>query len=566
MDYIILALALALVVALLMLKEYLNNKKYRQGMLEQLYEKYGQPSERAYKAEELSHIKFYYQKHEKEHQIDDITWNDLNMDRIYQQMNTSCSAAGDEYLYYCLRTPEYDTGKLQQWEQQITYFMEHEKERQAVQKELFALGRSGKYSIYEYLDNLELLGERSCGKYLFFDLLFLVSIGIMFLSLPLGVVLFIAVACHNLVGYYKEHKMVEPYVTSFYYVQRVLECVEQILKIPLTEHEKEQQSMQECYKKLKGFMRNSYLVIAAQRSTGNPLEILMDYLRMLFYLDLIQFNRTLASLRAHIGEVDEMITLLGKMETAIVIGSYRASLHNGWCVPDLTEDGGKDKQQLVLQDAYHPLLDNPVSNSIMVSGGVLLTGSNASGKSTFLRTMGICALLAQTVHTVPAKEYAAPIFRIYSSMALKDDIIRGDSYYMVEIKSIKRILDKAKKAEQENCKVLCFVDEVLRGTNTVERIAASTQILRTLERSNVICFAATHDVELTKLLQDGYENYHFEERIEQDDIFFPYQILAGPATSRNAIALLNLLGYDKEIVTKAEEMAENFLKEGAWRK
>ena len=82
----------------------------------------------------------------------------------------------------------------------------------------------------------------------------------------------------------------------------------------------------------------------------------------------------------------------------------------------------------------------------------------------------------------------------------------------------------------------------------------------------MLSFAATHDIELSYILDSSYENYHFEERIEQDDIFFPYQILAGPATSRNAIALLNLLGYDKEIVTKAEEMAENFLKEGAWRK
>ena len=292
----------------------------------------------------------------------------------------------------------------------------------------------------------------------------------------------------------------------------------------------------------------------------------MDYLRMLFYLDLIQFNRTLASLRAHIGEVDEMITLLGKMETAIVIGSYRASLHNGWCVPDLTEDGGKDKQQLVLQDAYHPLLDNPVSNSIMVSGGVLLTGSNASGKSTFLRTMGICALLAQTVHTVPAKEYAAPIFRIYSSMALKDDIISGDSYYMVEIKSIKRILDKTKKAEQENCKVLCFVDEVLRGTNTVERIAASSEILESMEREDILCFAATHDIELTHILENGYDNYHFEEEVRDNDVLFNYRLFKGRAVSRNAIKLLGVMGYDPKLIEKAQDMADHFLATGEWKR
>ena len=147
-------------------------------------------------------------------------------------------------------------------------------------------------------------------------------------------------------------------------------------------------------------------------------------------------------------------------------------------------------------------------------------------------------------------------------MSLKDDLTGGDSYYMVEIKSIKRILDQA--ARKDARPVLCFVDEVLRGTNTVERIAASTQIMKMLARRHTLCFAATHDVELTKLLASEYENYHFEEKIEEDDIFFPYLLVKGPAVSRNAIALLKMLGYDESIIEEAEAMAERFLKSGSW--
>ena len=90
------------------------------------------------------------------------------------------------------------------------------------------------------------------------------------------------------------------------------------------------------------------------------------------------------------------------------------------------------------------------------------------------------ALLAQTVHTCAAVSYEAPFYRIYSSMSLRDDLAGGDSYYMVEIKSIKRILDQVERAGERP--VLCFVDEVLRGTNTVERIAASTQIMKNWRR------------------------------------------------------------------------------------
>ena len=136
---------------------------------------------------------------------------------------------------------------------------------------------------------------------------------------------------------------------------------------------------------------------------------------------------------------------------------------------------------------------------------------------------------------------------------------------MVEIKSVKRILDQVKQAEKDQCYVLCFVDEVLRGTNTVERIAASTQIMRMLSGNHAMCFAATHDVELTKLLGQVYDNYHFEERIEEDDIFFPYKLLKGPATTRNAIALLKMLDYDERIIAEAETMAEEFLANGNWQ-
>ncbi len=231
-------------------------------------------------------------------------------------------------------------------------------------------------------------------------------------------------------------------------------------------------------------------------------------------------------------------------------------------MPDLHFDDRRDTF-LQVEELYHPLLKDPVKNSVKVTRGMLLTGSNASGKSTFLRAVATAGVLSQTIHTCPASRYEAPVFRIYSSMALKDDLTGGDSYYMVEIKSIKRILDQVMKDDARP--VLCFVDEVLRGTNTVERIAASTQIMKMLSRRRTLCFAATHDVELTKLLETEYDNYHFEEKIEEEDIFFPYLLVKGPATSRNAIALLKMLGYDRGIIEEAEAMAERFLESGRWR-
>ena len=191
-----------------------------------------------------------------------------------------------------------------------------------------------------------------------------------------------------------------------------------------------------------------------------------------------------------------------------------------------------------------------------------LMGENGAGKSTFLKTIAINALLSQTIYTSTSKEYNAPFYRIYSSMALRDDLNAQNSYYIVEIKSLKRILDAVDKDDKRP--VLCFVDEVLRGTNTVERIAASSEILKSLRYKNVLVFAATHDIELTYLLEKYYDNYHFQEKVTDDEVIFDFKLYSGPATTRNAIKLLKTIGYNSDIINAAENSARYFLENGKW--
>jgi DNA mismatch repair ATPase MutS len=170
------------------------------------------------------------------------------------------------------------------------------------------------------------------------------------------------------------------------------------------------------------------------------------------------------------------------------------------------------------------------------------------------------AIFAQTIGTVCAKDYVTCPFQIYSSMSLRDHLNQAESYYITEVKALKRILEH----KNEDLPLLCFVDEVLRGTNTVERIAASASILQALAEGNGLCFAATHDIELTYLLEGICENYYFQEKISKSDIMFDYQLHKGRAKSRNAIQLLEILGYDKKITTKASQMATRFLESGNW--
>ena len=559
MEYVVFAWVIFGVIVLIMLKGFLDERKKKKKFILWLKNHYGElPKREEYREEEFRKIARYYQAHEKDgFHIDDITWNDLNMDEIFKRMNYTYSAAGEEYLYYLLRTPMQEEASAGKLEEQINYFMQHKEERVEYQTAFAGIGKTGKYSIYDYLDYLDLLGEKSNGKHHLGNLAILLSIGAMYFSVQYGILLLVVVVAHNIVSYFKDKNEIDPYITSFGYILRLIKNVEKIGKIPAEAFGEERESLEKCRKSLGQFKTGASIVMSPARmsASGNPLEILLDYVRMVFHLDLIKFNQMLLEVRKNKDVIDRMLTIIGYMETVIAIGAFRTSMES-YCIPRFDRSRGMKAENI-----YHPLLQNPVKNSILTEKGVLITGSNASGKSTFLKTVAINAILAQTIHTCMADSYSASLYRIMSSMALRDDLAGGDSYYIVEIKSLKRILNRL---EEEGNPVLCFVDEVLRGTNTVERIAASTQILKSLSKASVLCFAATHDIELTHLLKKYYNNYHFEEEIVDNDVVFHYQLMRGRAVTRNAIKLLGVMGYDEEIIKEAEGLAEGFLEKGSW--
>ena len=249
---------------------------------------------------------------------------------------------------------------------------------------------------------------------------------------------------------------------------------------------------------------------------------------------------------------------LGQIDAAIAVASFRKSLGR-YAVPEL--DFTAEKPCIRIDGMVHPLLSKAVPNDLHTYGPILITGSNASGKSTYLKTAVISMLLAQSICTVTAESCRASVFRMYSSMALSDDLLAGESYYIVETRSLKRILDAL-----DSCPpVLCAIDEVLRGTNTVERIAASSTILEEIADRGGMCLAATHDIELCGLLEDRYGLYHFEEQVGLTEMLFDYRIRQGKAVSRNAINLLKLMGFEQSIVEEAHLRASGYMENGVWK-
>lgn len=504
--------------------------------------------------------------------LDDITWNDLDMDAVFRRLNYSRCSAGAEKLYLMLRYPVIEREIVRERNALADCMGDLTALRERLSYALCEIGFTGKYALEDYLDYLENLGQRNNFKHILMDCLYVPAIAFLFWEPAFGVLVLFLTILVNVVAYYREKGEVNPYLVSFAYILRMIRGAEKIADILQKAHRsgiftakdaaaeiftKYQDILQKDIKALGHFKSFSQLAMSMSNPMGGsgPLDMLLDYLKMAFHLDLMKFNQMLKVIREKDAVIREMVSVIGMLDACISIAYLRASLES-FCRPEEDRDSG-----LIAEQMYHLLLTKPVKNSIDTQKGVLITGSNASGKSTFLKTVALGAVLAQTIYTVPAKRWSAPFYQIMSSMALRDNLSEGDSYFMVEIKALKRILDTCGGKTQ----TLCFVDEVLRGTNTVERIAASGKILQSLAGKNVLCFAATHDIELTYLLEMDYENYHFEETIENGDISFNYLLKQGRAQSRNAIRLLEVMGYDEKVIREAEALAERFLETGEWK-
>ncbi len=552
-SYMIIGLVIAFIVVAFLLG--LRDKfMARRVLLDKLKRGYGQEPKKQYKSDDMDHVGGFYKNHPHGFQIDDTTWNDLNMDGVYKRLNYCLSAAGEEYLYYMLRTPRQEDD-FAAFEEQVEYLMDNHEDRRNIQLIFSKIGSNSRYSIYDYMNYLENVKNVGNGVHFIF-LALLVAFGVLsFFSFGIGFAGLMIVMVAQIVSYFRIKSDIDPYLVTYGYIMRVVSSVDKFSAVKQDVFKKDMEELKEIAADFSAFKRGAGLLLSAS-NTGNPLDLLMDYFKMVTHIDLIKFNQMYRVIMDKRDKLDKILAITGRLEAEISVACFRASFKDKYVIPEFTEKGYQAKELI------HPLIDQAVPNDISARKGVLLTGSNASGKSTFLKTCAINTILAQSVHTVLGSEYKAPLYRIYSSMALKDDIFEGDSYYIVEIKSIKRILDAT--AEAGN-KVLCFVDEVLRGTNTIERIAASTQILKKLAHEKVECFAATHDIELTSLLKDEYEIYHFEGDVTDNDVRFDYKLKDGPATTRNAIKLLGVLGYEASIVKDAQSMADEFLETGNWK-
>ena len=161
--------------------------------------------------------------------------------------------------------------------------------------------------------------------------------------------------------------------------------------------------------------------------------------------------------------------------------------------------------------------------------------------------------MAQTVNTCFAKDFRLSQSRLFSAIRITDDLLNDKSYYFEEVLTIKQMIIESLSGTNN----VFFLDEIFKGTNTIERIAAGKAVLSYLSKSaHNIVFVSTHDIELADLLNNDYDLYHFTEVIQEEQIHFDYKLKRGNLATKNAIRILEINNYPKEIVDDAKITAQ----------
>ncbi|SCY40718.1 MutS domain V [Lachnospiraceae bacterium XBB2008] len=569
MEALIFVLILLGIIVLIMFLQFINSRRDDKLYLLKLRKEFGNNHRSSYDHDLPASADAYFRRHATDRSLDDITWSDLSLDSIYSCIDTTESEAGHQVLYHMLRTPLFDTELIASRRRAIDHFRTHDELREKVQIVLHHVGSSGKSSIYDLLDDMKGLEEKSFTPYYVRIAALILSIVSMFFLKGFGVVIFLAVLISNLYVYYRDRAKILPYMKVYLYILKTIDAGEAIVRAfssgDMTDPELDRLSsgIKDLLVRLKSIKRKSSFSLSSEMG-NNPFLVLLSIAGVFVYADIIRFWNLKRSILDRSEDIDELIFRSGSIDAYISMAGYVQSISRRCCESTFTEEDRIDAEGIV-----HPLIEDPVPNTISADRSILLTGANASGKSTFLKSMALGAIYAQTIGYVCADRYAAPLCAVSSAMSVRDDIESGDSYYMVEIKAVKRIIDRYCDEDiYAGCGhvlKLCFVDELLSGTNTEERIAACTQILKGMAASGVMVMAATHDMELTELLKNDYDNYHFEEDLSEGDVRFSYKIMSGGATSRNAIRLLSSLGFDEGMVQRAEMMVRLHKAEGVWK-
>lgn len=478
------------------------------------------------------------------HEINEQTISDIDFHQLFAFIDRTISKIGQQFLFQKLKSPEKNIARLKDLDDRAVFFNDNAGIRENVQVVLSNLNHDDAYTI------ALLINQRFPSKPSWYNWL-IVDVVVLILAIVIGFInpnfflltLFIMVYNATYLNYWnKKHILV--FTKSLSQLNVLINISKKLVKekIPF-----DNDLITKKIPVFKQLQRKIAILFINNNKNGADISqipiYLFEMIKGIFLVDIFTIFNLLKSLENNRETISDVFEYVGSIDMAISLTALRSN-STDTCKPTFTADGKK----LSVKNIVHPLIKNCEPNSIEVADkSVLITGSNMSGKTTFLRTIAINALLAQTIFTVFAEQYEAPFLTLYSSIRIDDDLFTSKSYYLEEVTAMGNLVAAAKGEDQH----LFVMDEVFKGTNTVERIAAAKAILTYLNREKNIVFVSTHDIELADLLVNEFDLYHFTETIAEEQLIFDHKLKQGSHKTKNAIRILQMHNYPAQIIDEA---------------
>jgi len=478
----------------------------------------------------------YFDLQRERHCVDDKTWTDLELPGLFRQMDTTVTGVGRQYLYRLMRTYDFDVDALAR-----RYTAYHVLGTEAPLREQLQLALTGLES-----DSAAYIADALFGAPPFilnrshllytWALCCLISIVAVahFGLWPLAVTLTV-----NATVLYKLSPRLRRDTETLINARRLLAVADRLGSVGPHSAIPQLAELQ-AQRRKRARLRRDLRWLALSADEKSPLAGIWLAADWLCLARVVAYDRAARRFTRSRKEWASTFEIVGYLDAAIAVANFlqRVPIH---CQPSVS-----DEATLAIADGYHPLIAHPTVNSLTLEHrSALVTGSNLAGKTTFVKMVAINLILGHTLGICLASSATLPRSGVMALIRGDQSVVSGKSHYAAEAAAIGEFVQRASTGE---CRIF-IIDEPFSGTNTIERIAVVKAVLDAMS-AHAQVLATTHDVELQHMLRERFDFFYFREDPEVEG-FFDFKVRTGVSTERNAIRVLQRMGFPPEIVSTA---------------
>jgi len=467
--------------------------------------------------------------------IIDITgWNDLEMDKVFEYIDRTYSKTGEQYLYNLLHIrPSENESKI--LKQKVNYYANN---FDNLLKNAFILkkyNRKAAYSLYNFLFAKQYF---KMPKWTILLSLLALVFGILSIIFKSLFIYFVFIGVINTVLHYYFKQKINTYHSYFINIKYFHNVYLNLIKFD-NESNVVSRTDKKNLQKIAKICSYLNMNIDFANELTSIVYYLFEIIKGLFLIDVILFNSTMRLINKYIYSLQNVYNYIGQIDTALSIVSLKKGTKG--CEPVFT-----NSLSIKLKNAYHPLIEKCIPNNIECNlSNAIITGGNMSGKTTFLKTIGLNILLSQTINYSFSEEIIIPKLNIISSIKISDSIEDSKSFFMNELLRAKTILETIKSSIEP---YIVFIDEIFKGTNTKDRITLASAFLRYLTKYDCLVICTTHDLKIIDFVKVKYATYYFGNSFNNGIISFDYKIHKGIQAKTNVFELVRSIDFPDEII------------------